>query len=83
MLELRGRFRRQGYEGTRYDEIGYAMLDFCLHGGRRGQEIFDQPKAVRPVLFAFLGFTCMVSSQPHSPRSPSVLFADNSGDLQI
>ena len=50
MLELRGRFRRRGYEGTRYDEIGYAMLDFCLHGGRRGQEIFDQPKAVRPVL---------------------------------
>ena len=49
MLELRRRLRRRGYEGVGYDEIGYAVLNFYLRGGRRGQEIFDQPKAVRNV----------------------------------
>ena len=83
MLELRRRFRRRGYEGAKYDEIGYTMLNFCPGGGRRGQEIFDQPKAVRNVPVAFREFTCMANSYLHSPRSPSALFADNSDDLQF
>ena len=83
MLELRRRFRRRGYEGARYDEIGYAMLKFCFGGGRRGQEIFDEPKAVRNVPVAFREFTCMANSYRHPPRSLSALFADNSDDLQF
>ena len=68
-------------DGVRYDGIGCAMLNFCLHGGGGGQETFDQPNSCgekRPRL-PFLN----LPAWPISRRSLSVLFVDNSGDLQI
>ena len=51
-------------------ETTFAMLNFCLHGGRRGQERIDDLEAVPASPFP--ESTVMANSYPSLSSSPTI-----------